>query len=142
MRLQRLSGHRHARSAQPQHIGQPLLAERDAVLLALLAQNQQQPAQARDRVMHRIAQRGLLNLTHQCHVIAGEEIVDGLAFAHRAAEGRHCDLGGNPWRLHQCPREGVHEAGSRDRADRSFAVEIAFPSLETAIRDTMPLCRK
>jgi hypothetical protein len=35
-RLQRLCGQCHARSAQPKHIGQPFLAERDGVVLALL----------------------------------------------------------------------------------------------------------
>src|SRR5262245_45077054 len=40
-RLQRLGGQCHARSAQSQHFGQPLLAERDGVVLTLLTQNQQ-----------------------------------------------------------------------------------------------------
>ena len=91
-RLKRLCGQCHARAAQPQHFGQPFLAERDGVVLALLTQNQQQPAQARGRIVHRIAQRRLLNLAHQRHVIPGEEIVDRFALAHGAAEGRDRNL--------------------------------------------------
>src|SRR6266487_2897494 len=75
-------------SPKPQHVGQPFLAERDGVALALLTQNQQQPAQARGRIVHRIAQRGLLNLAHQRHVIASEDIIDRLALTHCAAKVR------------------------------------------------------
>ena len=70
--------------------------------------------------MQRIAQRRLLHLAHQRHVITGEEIADCLAFAYGAAQVRNRDLCGDARHLDQRSREGSHEAGSRNRADSSL----------------------
>jgi hypothetical protein len=71
--------------------------------------------------VRRIAQRDLLNLAHQRHVIADQEIIDRLALSHGAAEVRDRNPWGDPTRLDHRSREGAHEASSRNRTNSSLA---------------------